>query len=67
MVGRQSLHLMAPRVPIVGEAVNHDDQRALAQRSVVNLHAVAVGVMMLDTIGQVLTAEQGWVEHNDGC
>ena len=36
---RQRRHLVTPGVPEVGEAVNHHDERPLAERRVVNLHA----------------------------
>ena len=44
---RQPFHLAAPRVPVVGEAVDHDHERPGAQAGVVDLHAVRVGVAVL--------------------
>ena len=37
-------HLIAPRVPEVGEAVDHDHERAVADARVMDLDAVAVGM-----------------------
>ena len=56
---RQRRHLMPPRVPEVGEAVNHDDERGgaglfRAERGVVNLHAaLRDGVAVRDAIEDV--------------
>jgi hypothetical protein len=46
----QSIHLFSPRVPEVGKAVDHHDQCIflVAERCVVNLHAVAIGVAVFD-------------------
>jgi len=45
---RQRVHLMAPRIPEVGEAVDQHDERSLTKRRIVNLHAVRIGETMLD-------------------
>jgi hypothetical protein len=46
--GGQRPHLLAPRVPEVREPVEHDDERALPELRVVDLHAAAVGVAVRD-------------------
>ena len=50
---RQRLHLMTPRVPEVRKAVDHHDERALAERRVVNLHSLRFGVAVFDAVIQV--------------
>src|SRR5262252_3743593 len=39
----QGGHLVAPAIGEVGEAVDHDDQRPLSHRDIVDLHAAGVG------------------------
>src|SRR5262249_499676 len=40
----EPVHLLAPRVPMVGKTVNHHDQRPAAAGNIVNLHAIRIGV-----------------------
>ena len=48
----QGCHLVPPRVPVVGEAVDHHHQWALPERDVVDLDSVAVRVSVSDPIVQ---------------
>ena len=41
-------HLVTPGVPVIGEAVDHHDQRTLTRRGVVDLDAVVLDVSMAD-------------------
>src|SRR6266700_3271063 len=46
---RQRRHLVSPRIPEVGEAVNHDDQRSRAETGIVNFHAIVLSISMFNT------------------
>ena len=60
----EGFHLVAPGVPEIGEAVDHDDERALAGGDVVDLDAVRVGVAVLVLDGREGRGEE---EGEDGC
>ncbi len=61
----QPFHLVAPRVPEVGEAVDHHHQRTLAEGGVVDLHpAFGRGVAVLDAVVEVGVG--GARGHGDG-
>src|ERR1700748_1215624 len=49
----QGIHLLAPGVPEVREAVDHNDQRTLAQGDIVNFDAAGIGIVMFDAIPQI--------------
>ncbi len=58
----QRLHLVAPRVPEIGKAVDHDDQRAAAEARVMNLDAVGIGITVFHAgfdVGRVHDCPQG--------
>ncbi|MCG3163845.1 MAG: hypothetical protein JMDDDDMK_05297 [Acidobacteria bacterium] len=56
IIGRQRLHLVAPRIPEIGEAVDHHDQWVflVAERGVMNLHSAGVGVAVFDALLDVI-------------
>src|SRR5690606_35603414 len=49
----QRAHLLAPRIPEVGKAMDHHDQRTLTQCRIVDLHATGVRILVLDSIPYV--------------
>ena len=55
----QAFHLMSPAVPEVREAVNHDNQRALSCRGVVDFCAVIVGISMFSIGPDVRMCQSG--------
>ena len=58
-------HLVTPGVPVVGEAVDHHDQRTLTRRGVVDLDAVVLDVSMADVQGGLLRAPGGDEQPRD--
>lgn len=58
--GGQCDHLVAPGIPEVGEAMDHDDQWSFATSCVVDVYSVIVGIM----ICHVLVDIDG---YNGGC
>ena len=49
----ETFHLVPPRVPEIGEPMDHDHQRPLPQGGVVDLNAVVLRVSMLDPVEQM--------------
>ena len=63
---RERRHLMTPAVPEIWEAMDHHDQRSLAERRIVNLDAtLGRCVAMRHPVEDVsLTGERGNAERN---
>jgi hypothetical protein len=53
-------HLIAPGIPEVGEAMDHDDQWSLATPGVVDVYSVIVSIMMCHVLVDI-------VGYNGGC
>jgi hypothetical protein len=50
VVSAERVHLFAPCIPEVRKAMDHHDQRTLADRNIVNFYAVRIRVVLLDPI-----------------
>jgi hypothetical protein len=44
---------MAPAIPVVWEAMDHDDERALTDARIMNFHAIIVCIAMFSFVQQV--------------